>query len=49
MRAENKADGMVLSPVWLVIYQDEEAAAEGYTCWAEFNAVDGKLLNAIFK
>ncbi len=49
MRASNKADGMVLSPIWLVIYQDEEGAAQGYSCWAEFNAVDGKLLNAMFK
>ncbi len=49
MRAPNKADGMVLSPTWLVIYQDEEAQAQGYTCWAEFNAVDGKLLNAMFQ
>ncbi len=49
MRASKKADGMVLSPIWLVIYQDEEAAEKGYNCWAEFNAVDGKLLNAMFK
>jgi hypothetical protein len=49
MRASKKADGMVLSPIWLVIYQDEEAAKKGYNCWAEFDAVDGKLRNAIFK
>jgi hypothetical protein len=49
MRAANKADGMVLSPVWLVIYQDEEAEKKNYDCWAEFDAVNGKLLNAIFK
>lgn len=49
MRAAKKADGMVLSPVWLVLYQDEKATRSGYTCWAEFDAVDGKLLNAIFK
>lgn len=49
VRAANKADGMVLTPVWLVIYQDEQAAAQNYTCWAEFDAVDGKLLSAIFK
>ena len=49
MRAANKADGMVLSPVWLVLYTDEDAEAQGYTCWAEFDAVDGKLLDAIFK
>lgn len=49
MRATNKADGMVLSPIWLVTYQDVEAEKNGYHCWAEFDAVDGKLLNAIFK
>ena len=49
MRAANKADGMVLTPTWLVIYLDESAVERGYTCWAEFNAVDGKLLNATFK
>lgn len=49
MRAPDKADGMVLSPIWLVIYQDEEALAQGYTCWAEFDAVNGKLLNAMFQ
>ncbi len=48
-RAAKKADGMVLSPIWLVTYQDEEAEKSGYTCWAEFDATDGKLLNAIFK
>ena len=49
MRAANKADGMVLSPIWLVLYQDEESQGQGYTSWAEFDAVDGKLLNAMFK
>ncbi len=49
MRAAKKADGMVLSPIWLVHYQDEKAEKSGYTCWAEFDATDGKLLNAIFK
>ena len=49
MRASKKADGMVLSPIWSVTYQDEMAGEEGYTSWADFDAVDGKLLNAIFK
>jgi hypothetical protein len=49
MRAANKADGMVLSPIWRVVYQDAQAAAGGYDCWAEFDAVDGKLLEATFK
>ena len=49
MRASSKADGMILSPIWLIIYQDESSVTSGYNCWAEFDAVDGKLLNAIFK
>lgn len=49
IRAAKKVDGMVLTPTWLVIYQDESAMASGYECWAEFNAVDGKLLRAMFK
>lgn len=49
MRAADKADGMVLAPIWLVMYQDTKATESGYNCWAEFDAVDGKLLNAIFK
>ncbi len=49
LRAADKADGMVLSPIWLVLYQDTKAEKSGYDCWAEFDAVDGKLLNAIFK
>lgn len=49
MRASIKAEGMVLSPIWLVIYKDNEAEKRGFDCWAEFDAVNGKLLNAIFK
>jgi hypothetical protein len=49
MRAADKADGMVLSPIWLIIYQSDDSVKRGYRCWAEFDAVDGKLLNAIFK
>lgn len=49
MRAADKADGVVLSPIWLVLYQDEDAEQSGYQCWAEFDAVDGKVLNAMFK
>ena len=49
MRASNKADGMVLSPIWLILYQDESAIKQGYDCWAEYNAITGELLNAMFK
>lgn len=49
-RAENKADGMVLAPMWLVRYEDAESLGEDeFWCWAEFDAVTGELLNAIFK
>lgn len=47
-RAAKKADGIVLTPVWQVIYLSDEAVKSGYECWATFNAVDGKLLSAIF-
>ncbi|MBR1586302.1 MAG: DUF4179 domain-containing protein [Clostridia bacterium] len=47
-RAENKADGMVFTPMWQILYQDENAAKQGYTCYAEFNAITGELMNAIF-
>ena len=40
---------VVFTPLWLVLYQDEDAARNGFTCWAEYNAVDGSLMNAIFK
>ncbi|MDD3412335.1 MAG: DUF4179 domain-containing protein [Eubacteriales bacterium] len=50
MRAPDKKDGMVLSPVWVVsYYEDDVKNRGGYASWAEFNAVDGKLLNAIFQ
>ena len=49
MRASHKEDGIVLAPAWLVIYQDEDAARSGFTCWAVFDAVNGTLLSAIFK
>lgn len=50
LRAPNKKDGMVFSPVWAITYQDEESRAAGnaYSSWAEFSALDGKLVDAIF-
>lgn len=48
-RAANKADGMVLTPAWYITYRDADAAADGYDCYAIFNAVDGTLLAAIFQ
>ena len=46
IRAENKQDGMVFAPVWQVLYKE---AGEEYTSWAEFNAADGTLINAMFQ
>jgi len=48
-RAENKADGMVFTPAWYILYQDTEAAGQNYDCYAIFNAVDGRLISAIFQ
>lgn len=49
VRAENKAEGMLFTPMWQVLYQDENATRQDYTCYAEFNAVDGTLLDAMFR
>ena len=48
VRAENKQDGMVFAPVWQVLFK-EEGRGEEYTSWAEFNAVNGTLIDAIFR
>ncbi len=49
IRAEDKQDWMVFFPVWQVLYTDEAGEAQGYSCWAEFNAVSGTLINASFR
>ena len=46
VRAENKQDGMVFAPVWQVQYKE---AGKEYRSWAEFNAVNGSMINAIFR
>ena len=48
VRAENKQDGMVFAPVWQVLFK-EEGRGEEYTSWAEFNAINGALVDAIFR
>jgi len=48
VRAENKQDGMVFAPVWQVLFKEEERGEE-YTGWAEFNAINGNLIDAIFR
>ncbi len=49
VRAENKQEGMVFAPVWKVIYVDESGEKKGFDSWAVFNAVNGKLIDAIFQ
>ena len=49
VRAENKQEGMVFAPVWKVIYLDESGEKKGFDSWAVFNAVNGKLIDAIFQ
>ena len=49
VRAENKRDGMVFAPVWKVTYVDGAGEKKGFDSWAVFNAVNGKLIDAIFQ
>jgi hypothetical protein len=49
VRAENKADGMVFVPTWMILYQDTSAVRQGYSCCALINAVDGTLIDATFR
>ena len=46
VRADNKADGMVFVPVWMILYQDASAVRQNYSCYALVNAVDGTLIDA---
>ena len=44
-RAKNKKDGMVFIPVWQISYTSHGRNRH----WAYFNAMDGKLINSMFK
>lgn len=48
VRAENKKDGMVFAPVWQVLFK-EAGQSEEYTSWVEFNAINGSVIDAIFR
>lgn len=48
VRAENKQDGMVFAPVWQVLFKEAGQSGE-YTSWAEFNAINGSIIDAIFR
>lgn len=49
VRAENKSEGMIFVPVWMILYQDASAARQNYSCYALINAVDGTLIDATFR
>ena len=44
-RAEDRAEGMWFTPAWQLRYTN----GDGYNEWAEINAVDGTLLDAMFR
>ena len=44
----DKGDDMVMTPVWVLNYLTDEGQQQGYECWAVFDAIDGKLIDAIF-
>ncbi|MBR1711170.1 MAG: DUF4179 domain-containing protein [Clostridia bacterium] len=48
VRADNKQEGMVFSPVWQILFR-KAGGSDEYTCWAEFSAIDGTLIDAIFR
>ena len=45
VRAQNKKDGMVFAPVWQISYTWRGRNRH----WAYINAIDGKLIDAVFK
>ena len=40
---------MVFVPVWMILWQDVSAAANGYDCYALINAADGTLIDVSFR
>ena len=49
VRADNKADGMVFVPVWQILYKDEECRGYDDCSLGVVNAVNGKLINGVFR
>ncbi len=49
VRAENKSEGMIFVPTWMILYQDASAARQNYSCYALLNAMDGTLIDATFQ
>ena len=46
IRAENKQEGVVFTPVWQVRFREP---GKEYTSWAEFNALNAAMIDAIFR
>lgn len=40
--------GYLMVPAWYILYRDNGAAKQGYTCQAVFSAVDGAMLQSMF-
>ena len=48
VRADNKQEGMVFVPVWQILFR-EAGRGQEYLSWAEFSAVNGTMIDAIFR
>jgi len=48
-RAADRANGMVFTPAWYVVYRDAHAVKYDYDCFAIYDAVNGTLLGASFQ
>lgn len=48
-KADDLSVGVVYTPVWYIEYKDADSILQDYYCWGEINAVNGKLIRAIFK
>ena len=49
MKANDYAGCVVYTPVWYIEYKDADSESQDYYCWGEIDAVNGKLIRAIFK
>ena len=45
---EASPTGYAMAPAWYIIYRDNGAAKQGYTCTAVFSAVDGEMIQSMF-
>lgn len=49
MKTDGQTEGMIYTPVWYIEYKDADSINQDYYCWGEIDAVNGKLIRAIFK